>query len=307
MTDTEHYIQLVENAQRGDKQALNLLAELASPRLHNYVRRITLLDDVAHDITQESILEMIKVLDKLKKTDLFWPWLEGIAFNKTRNYYGRKWSRRETPLTDAKSQMPDPNSPDGLADMIAAELKEAVVKSMQRLQPRQRAILALRCYEGRKYSEIARMMKCTEFGAQALFYRAKKALGKELSRCGFGKASLLAALVIFGKVTATSKAAAANVSVTAATLKVTAAASVAATVASKSTVLLTTAGVVAIGTVTATIEPDKAPALPPRPGRSDNYCTSAKTAWPITRAIRSILVLFPPRPNRPADDAAEPK
>ena len=244
---------MVKKAQLGDKECLNRLAEAARVRLREYVQRLTLQEDLTEDIVQESILEMFKVFDKLKKADRFWNWLDGIAFNKVRSHYGRRWRHKTVSLSDAGCEIAETNSPDGLAEMVTAELKQIVVKSMHRLQPRHRAVLTMRCYKGMKYSEIAELMECSEFGVQALFYRAKKALAKELSHHGLGKGSLLTALVLFGKMTATSEAAAANVSVTAAATKVGLAAVLVGAMSGKALVVsLTTASVLAVGTMVTT-------------------------------------------------------
>ena len=204
MNNNRDYLELVKKAQLGDKECLNRLAEAARVRLREYVQRLTLQEDLTEDIVQESILEMFKVFDKLKKADRFWNWLDGIAFNKVRSHYGRRWRHKTKSVSDAGCEIAETNSPDGLAEMVTAELKQIVIKSMHRLQPRHRAVLTMRCYKGMKYSEIAELMKCSEFGVQALFYRAKKALAKELSHHGLGKGSLLTALLLFGKMTATS-------------------------------------------------------------------------------------------------------
>ena len=99
-------------------------------------------------------------------------------------------------------------------------------------------------------------MNCTAFGVQSLFYRANKALAKELSRYGFGKGTLITALVIFGKMTATTEAASANVTVTAAATKVSLAATLAGTLATKTAIVsLTTAGALAVGGVIVTTAP----------------------------------------------------
>lgn len=82
MVDKDNYIELVEQAQLGDEQSLNRLAELARERLRVYVYRLTLSDDLTQDVLQESMLEMFKFLDKLEKADRFWPWLRRIAANK---------------------------------------------------------------------------------------------------------------------------------------------------------------------------------------------------------------------------------
>jgi len=244
---------LVRKAQLGDKECMDHLAEVARVRLREYVLQLTLHEDLTEDIVQESILEMYKVFGKLKKTERFWNWLDGIAFNKVRSHYGKRWRHKTVSLSDSGSEIAGPSSPDGLADMVTAELKQIVVKSIDRLEPRHRAVLTMRCYKGMKYSEIAELMECSEFGVQALFYRAKKALAKQLSRSGLGKGSLLTALVLFGKMTATSKAAAAKVSVTAATTKVGLAAGLVGAVGGKTLVVsLTAASVLAVGTIVAT-------------------------------------------------------
>jgi hypothetical protein len=134
---------------------------------------------------------------------------------------------------------------------------------MSGLKPQHRTVLTLRCYEELAYSDISDVMGCSTFGARMLFVRAKKALVKQLSRRGFGKGSLLLALALFGKMTATSEAAAAGVSVTAATTKVGLAAGLLGTVSGTALVVsLTTASVLTVGAIVATSGPEKATAVP---------------------------------------------
>ncbi len=252
MINYREHAELVRKARLGDKECLNRLAEAARVHLREYVLRLTLQEDLTQDIVQESILEMFRVFKKLKRADRFWSWLRGIAFNKIRGHYGRQWRHKTTSLSDVDCDIPARDGQNALAGMINRELKQVVIRSMQELTPRHIAVLTMRCYEQMPYSQIAESMGCTEFGAQSLFYRAKKSLAKKLSRHGLGKQYLLAALVLFGKMTAATEATAANVSVTAATVKVGVAASLAAMVTSKTAVVsLATAGVIAGGAVTA--------------------------------------------------------
>ena len=253
MIDHKEHAELIKKAQLGDRESLSRLAEVARVHLREYVQRLTLQEDLTEDIVQESILEMFKVFDKLKKADRFWAWLHGIAFNKIRSHYGRQWRHKTISLSEVACEIATEDSQNALADMVNRELKLIVLRSMRELSPRHRAILTMRCYKEMTYSDIARLMGCTEFGAQSLFYRAKKALAKKLSRHGLGKGYLLAALVLFGKLTATTEATAANISVTAATIKVGAAASLAAMVTSKTAIVsLTATGVIAASTVAIT-------------------------------------------------------
>ncbi|MHC4440558.1 MAG: RNA polymerase sigma factor, partial [Planctomycetota bacterium] len=207
MKNDKEHAELVRNAQLGDKECMNRLAETARVHLREYVLRLTLREDLTQDIVQESVLEMFKVFKKLKSAEKFWSWLDGIAFNKIRHHYGRQWRRKTVSLSDIDRQLAIGDSQSALAEMINRELKQIVLMSMRELSPRYRAVLTMRCYKDMSYSEIAGLMGCTKFGAQSLFYRAKKALARKLSHHGLGKGYLLAALVLFGKLTASTEAA----------------------------------------------------------------------------------------------------
>jgi RNA polymerase sigma factor (sigma-70 family) len=253
MINNEQHDELVRKAQLGDRESLNRLAEAARVHLREYVMRLTLQEELTQDIVQESILEMFKVFDKLKKTESFWAWLDGIAFNKIRSHYGRHWRHKTVSLCDIGREIATDDSQNTLAKMVNDELKQIVLRSMRELAPRHRAVLIMRCYKQMPYSEIAGLIGCTEFGAQSLFYRAKKSLTKKLSRHGLGKGYLLTALILFGKLTATTQATAANISIKAASLKVGTAATLAGIITSKTAMIsLITAGVIAAGSVAVT-------------------------------------------------------
>jgi RNA polymerase sigma factor (sigma-70 family) len=257
--DTE-YIELVRRAQSGDKGSLDDLAELVRGRLYAYVYRIVLRDDVAQDIVQESMLEMFKILDKLEQAELFWPWLRGIGFNKIRHHRTREKRHRMVSVSSVgDGDWPEREGRTGLANLMGKELRQVVFNVMRRLKPQYRMVLAMRCYEDMQYAEIAELMGCSELSVRVLFCRAKKAMARQLSRRGFGKGALLAILALFGKMTAPSEAAAANVSVTAATANAGLAASLLGTAVSKEAVItLATAGLLAAGVIMSPAYVDKA-------------------------------------------------
>jgi hypothetical protein len=82
-----------------------------------------------------------------------------------------------------------------------------------------------------------------------LFIRAKKALEKQLSRNGLGKGTLLAALALFGKITAPSEAAASQIVVTTATANAGVLAGVVTLATGKTAVVAIAAGALSVGTV----------------------------------------------------------
>lgn len=296
MAGNDNYIDLVKQAQLGDEECLNRLAELARERLREYVYRLTLDNDLTQDILQESMIEMFKFLDTLEKAERFWPWLRTIAANKIRRHYGQKWRRKTISMSEMEDRRMQKDSQEGVVDLVSQELKQIVFAAMHQLTPRHRHILVLRCYEKMKYSEIAEDMGCSEFAARALFCRAKRALAKQLSRRGLGRGYLLTALVLFGKLTATSEAAAANISVTAATVGVGATASLAVMATSKTAIVsLATAGAIVAGTVAIAPESGKTDAGPQKPKAESLF----NTAWQAKESggIEECWYYYPPNAN----------
>jgi RNA polymerase sigma-70 factor (ECF subfamily) len=297
MVNRNDYIELVKQAQLGDEKSVNRLAELGRRRLGAYIYRLTLDEDLTQDIIQESMLEMLKFLNKLERAERFWPWLFRIAGNNLHDH----WDHERLQKTKLKSKRPYADSADkqqGLENMVSQELKQVVSAAMTALRPRHRKVLILRCYEEMSYSEISEVMACSEFAARRLFHRAKNSLAKQLSRRGLGRGSLLMALVLFGKMTAASEAAAASVSVTGAVIKVGTVAALGSLVTSKTSVVsLAIVGVLAVGTVVTTLLPDKASV-----GNNHGPAASVLAASPSAQAAgdsEEFWYYFPEGPGRP--------
>jgi RNA polymerase sigma-70 factor (ECF subfamily) len=223
--------------------------------LRVYVYRLTLNDDLTQEIVQESLFEMCRVLDKLKQTDRFWSWLYGIATNKLHRYHRKEKALRNAAAAEERRRGPQRERQGGLENLVSQELKQIVSRAMQKLRTRHKAVLVMRCYDGMSYAEIADSMGCTEFSTRMLFVRAKRALQKELGRNGFGRGSLLAALVVFGKMTAPSEAAAAQLTVPAAATKAGVLAGMVGVATTKTGIIsMTAAGALAVGTVATTTQ-----------------------------------------------------
>jgi RNA polymerase sigma-70 factor (ECF subfamily) len=220
MSESKDHIQLVRQAQQGHPEARGDLLRIVEPRLVEYVGRLTLDRDLTTDIVQESITEMLKIFDTLKDPERFWCWLYTITLNKVRMHYRQRWRHRETSLSNVHEEWVQARNQDALAELVTQELKEIVLQSIGQLEPRQRAVLTMRCYDQMSYDQISAAMGCSSLGARALFHRAKKALTRLLRAHGIDKGALPVALLVFGKFSATSEAAAVGVSISASTLRV---------------------------------------------------------------------------------------
>lgn len=254
MEKSAYNVRLIRKAQLGDKDSLERLSELAEERLRVDMYRLTLQEDLAEEIVQESMIEMLRVLSDLEDARRFWPWLYKIAINKMRLHY-RLEKRRRTVTASAVAARGDYGGGEqAMAGAMSQELKDIILGAMGGLKPRHRTILTMRCYREMEYSQIAESMGCSEIAAKMLFYRAKRSLRKQLSRFGFGK-GLLAALAVFGNMTASSEAAG-QLAVSSGIMKVGVSAGVAGFATSTTGIVsLAAAGVLGLGAATATLGP----------------------------------------------------
>jgi RNA polymerase sigma-70 factor (ECF subfamily) len=212
--------ELVEQARGGDPQKLDALARLVQERVYPYLRRVTLDEHKAEDLTQETVFAVLKSLTGFGQAERFWPWVFTIATNFVRQHFRVQSRHRTVSMSRVEeSHISGCGGDDGLTETSRRELAELTRQAMDCVGERYRMVLALRFYEDMPHTEVARVMGCTEFNARALFFRAKHALVRELKRLGIGRTALVAALVAFGKMTlhpASASAAAATVSVSSA-------------------------------------------------------------------------------------------
>lgn len=227
MSDNVNYLKLLRNAQLGDRESVDRLAELTAGKVRAYIYRVTLDNVLAQDLSQETMLEIIKSLKRMKfnHANQFWNWLFRTALGRIQMHFRRQQHEKTVQMSafDKERLSKLKSSEDyseGLKSLISNELSEAIFEAMGKLKFRHRNILVLRCFEQKSYSEIASIMDCSETAAQVLFFRAKRSLKRQLSKYGFGKGFLLSALVLFAKATAPAEAASETITVTGISSKV---------------------------------------------------------------------------------------
>jgi len=214
MTQIDKVRDLVDRSRTGDSDSLSALSQQVEGKIYAYIYRVTLDPDITEDLVQDTHVEMVSSIMKLKKVESFWPWLYRIARSKIQQHYRQAQRRKESrtaTLEDALLvQCAQDYAIGGLGGLMRQELVQSIVQSMKGLKQEYRSVLALRCYEDLSYAEIASVMNCSELNARVWFFRARKALQKRLSSRGISKGAFLAALGLFGRATATVEAASAT-------------------------------------------------------------------------------------------------
>ncbi len=248
----------LHRAQRGGQESRSLLAQQAKGKVYTFVCRMTLDRDLSEDLTQETLMELIRALPRLQLTSEngFWSWVYRTALGKVQHHFRRQGARRMEQHTMVNSEiletMSEKTHTGPAATLWRKEMVELILGAMGALNLEYRTVLTLRCLEDQSYAEIAAVLGGSQMRAKMLFYRAKTALRSQLARKGLKRSHFLGALTVFGALTSTSTRSASAIPViTAASAQATLAGAVFATVLSKA--FLITIGTVLALTGTASI------------------------------------------------------
>ena len=208
MKQTIQLSTLVGKAQKGDSESRELLCEHVRQKVSLYLYRMTLDYHLTQDLTQETVLQMIKHLHNLKVGDnaTLWGWIYRTALGKLQHHNRLQGHRRVDHNTvvnhEELRQLVDRSQDTAIIKAQRREMMEAITQSLNTLKLSYRSVLTLRCFDQLSYAEIAAVTGGSEIQARLTFFRAKKALQRKLSHRGINKDSMLTALTLFGAVTA---------------------------------------------------------------------------------------------------------
>jgi RNA polymerase sigma-70 factor (ECF subfamily) len=160
---------LVEQAQRGDREAFAILARTHGDRLIGLAQRILRDLGRAEDAVQQTLVIAWRELPRLRDPERFEVWLNRTLVNAcyAEARRARAWNSHIRVLT-IEPTVPDTSR--ALAD------RDQVERGFSRLAPEQRAILVLRHYLGLEPAEIAETLGIKEGTARSRLHYAHRAM-----------------------------------------------------------------------------------------------------------------------------------
>ena len=187
MSDREADQILVEQVQRGDKRAFELLVAKYQRKIFRLLSR--LIRDAAEieDVAQEAFIKAYRALPNFRAESAFYTWLYRIAINTAKNYLVAQGRRAptttETEIDEAENfdegdQLRDVNTPDSM--LLSKQVGEAVNRAIEKLPEDLRTAIVLRELEGLSYEEIAETMNCPIGTVRSRIFRAREAIAEEL-------------------------------------------------------------------------------------------------------------------------------
>src|SRR6478736_9274412 len=201
MSDREIDRQLVERAQRGDKQAFSLLVEKYQRKLARLLSRFIRDPAEVEDVTQEAFIKAYRALPAFRGDSAFYTWLYRIGINTAKNYLMALGRRAPTSTEieaeeaegfDEGEQLRDINTPESL--LLSNEIAETVNATIEKLPEELRRAIQMRELEGMSYEDIAQAMDCPIGTVRSRIFRAREAIDKRLSEVfegGLGRAEEL--------------------------------------------------------------------------------------------------------------------
>jgi RNA polymerase sigma-70 factor (ECF subfamily) len=161
---------LVEQAQRGNREAFAILARSRGDVLFGIARRMLRDVDLAEDAVQQALVIAWRELPRLRDPDRFDAWLQRTLVHAC---YAE--GRRKRAWMSAIRVLPvdGPAGPDDLASMID---RDEVERGFRRLSPEQRAILVLHHYLGLGSNEIGEVLGIPPGTARSRLHYAHRAM-----------------------------------------------------------------------------------------------------------------------------------
>ena len=187
MTDRDIDRQLVARAQRGDKQAFELLVEKYQRKLARLLSRFIRDPAEVEDVTQEAFIKAYRALPAFRGDSAFYTWLYRIGINTAKNYL-MAMGRRAPTSTEVEAeeaegfeegeQLRDINTPESL--LLSNEIAETVNATIEGLPEELRTAIQMREIEGMSYEDIAKAMDCPIGTVRSRIFRAREAIAEQL-------------------------------------------------------------------------------------------------------------------------------
>jgi RNA polymerase sigma-70 factor (ECF subfamily) len=161
---------LVEQAQRGDREAFAILARTRGDVLFGIARRILRDVGLAEDAVQQALVIAWRELPRLRDPDRFDAWLQRMLVNTC------YLEARRMRAWMSKVQVLPVDGPAGQDELASLADRDEVERGFRRLPPDQRAILVLHHYLGLDSSEIGEVLDIPAGTVRSRLHYAHRAM-----------------------------------------------------------------------------------------------------------------------------------
>lgn len=178
--------ELIARTLGGDGGAFGILVERFQRKIYRVANAIVRDDAEADTITQDTFIQAYMHLARFQGRSEFETWLTRIAINRSRDWLRR---RKFVSLFTHDDRDDDPeyvfepvdDRPDAERQVMAHQIRAAILRAERTLSSQQKIIFRLRHYENRSLEEIAELLGLRSGTVRAHLFRAIHKVRKELA------------------------------------------------------------------------------------------------------------------------------
>src|SRR5881398_2323565 len=171
---------LVEQAQQGNRDALEELYLLHFDRIYSYLHMSVGNRHDAEDLTTQTFLNMLESIKRFRwQSAPFSAWLFRIAHNLAMDHF--RASRRWQPEEDVP-EPPGEEEPSAEAQALQSIGRQSMLELIENLSQEQQQVLTLKFVFNFPNAEVATILGKTEGAVKSLQHRALVSLQKHITR-----------------------------------------------------------------------------------------------------------------------------
>lgn len=178
--------QLMLRVRSGDTASFAQLLEKHRLPVIHFLYRMTQNHAVAEELGQEVFLRVYRSRESYEPTAKFTTWLFRIATHLALNWLRDGKKERGQEFLDEPAgvgqalQLAD-RSPSAEQSLVNSAKMEEIRRAIAALPDKQRAAVLMHKYEEMEYSQIARILSCSESAVKSLLFRAYESLRGRLA------------------------------------------------------------------------------------------------------------------------------
>jgi RNA polymerase sigma-70 factor (ECF subfamily) len=178
--------ELMLRVKDGDGASFGLLLEKHRSPVVHFLYRMVQNQGVAEELAQEVFLRVYRSRSSYEPTARFTTWLFRIAthlaLNSLRDGKNERLQERlDSGSPDVPARQVSDNRPSVEQKMVYQVRLEEVRRAVAALPEKQRAAVLMHKYEEMEYSQIARVLRCSESAVKSLLFRAYETLRARLA------------------------------------------------------------------------------------------------------------------------------
>jgi RNA polymerase sigma-70 factor (ECF subfamily) len=174
---TENIRKLVDQAQQGDRAALEELYLIHFDRIYSYLHMSVGSKHDAEDLTTQTFMKMLESIGRFRwQSAPFSAWLFRIAHNLAMDHFRAR--RRWQPEADVP-EPPGEAEPSAELEAMQSIGRQSMLELIDKLSPEQQQVLTLKFVFNFPNADVAKILDKTEGAIKSLQHRALASLQKQ--------------------------------------------------------------------------------------------------------------------------------